>query len=209
MSVTALLDDFDAVIQLYAEGWKSDEIAERYGVSYRTVLNHLHKRGVQTRKPGHGLHGHNKRLLTPEQETEAVALYEDGLTNREVAERFGVSVPTMKRLIRTRSTPRRAGRYRRVERRVDDHGYVRVRIPDDDALAPMRDTKGWIPEHRLVMARSLARALARTESVHHINGDRADNRLENLQLRQGKHGHGQCYECADCGSRNIVTVKVG
>lgn len=209
MAVRDLLDDFEEVVRLYEAGAVSAEIAALYGVSGSTVLNHLRKHGVQTRKPGHDLHGHTKRLLTPEQQMEAVALYEGGLTNREVAERFGVSVPTMKRLIRTRSTPRRAGRYRRVERRVTEHGYVRVRIPDDDALAPMRDTKGWIPEHRLVMARSLGRPIDRTESVHHINGTRDDNRLENLQLRQGRHGHGQCYECADCGSRNIVTAKLG
>lgn len=209
MAIPDLLDDFDEVIQLYAEGWKSDEIAERYGVSRTSVLDHFRKRGVPIRKRGHGLHGHNKRLLTLEQELKAVGLYEGGLTNREVAERFEVSHSTIKKLIQRRSVPRRGGRYRRIERRVDDHGYVRVRLADDDALSPMRDTKGWIPEHRLVMARSLARALARNESVHHINGDRADNRIENLQLRQGRHGHGQCYECADCGSRNIVTVKVG
>lgn len=41
-----------------------------------------------------------------------------------------------------------------------------------------RDT----PEHRLAMERYLNRALLRHENVHHKNGDRTDNRLENLEL---------------------------
>jgi hypothetical protein len=76
---------------------------------------------------------------------------------------------------------------------IDKNGYVWLRLPDH----PNANASGLVAEHRLVMAESLGRPLWPWENVHHRNGIRADNRLENLQLvLTGKHqGKVRCPYC--------------
>ena len=55
--------------------------------------------------------------------------------------------------------------------------------PSGDGYLKEKTADGtWVQQHRLVMERRLGRKLARTEHVHHKDGDRANNALENLEL---------------------------
>jgi uncharacterized protein (DUF1330 family) len=63
--------------------------------------------------------------------------------------------------------------------RMDDgQGYVLVLLPPDQRGGRSK----YAAEHRLVMERHLGRRLTRDEQVHHLNGDKTDNRVENLAV---------------------------
>src|ERR1043165_42069 len=67
-------------------------------------------------------------------------------------------------------------------------GYVMVYAPNHTNAT----ANGRVMEHRLVMEKIIGRALKKNETVHHRNGNRADNRPENLELwAKITHPYGQ------------------
>lgn len=68
-------------------------------------------------------------------------------------------------------------------------GYVMLSLPVDGS-----GKSRYIQEHRAVMQQHLGRQLSKGETVHHKNGLKEDNRIENLELFSSAHARGQRYD---------------
>lgn len=66
--------------------------------------------------------------------------------------------------------------------KTHNRGYVLVYVPHH----PNAHKDGYVMYHTVVMERAIGRYLTPDEVVHHINHNRADNRIENLQLMTKK-----------------------
>lgn len=75
------------------------------------------------------------------------------------------------------------------QRKKQKDGAIRIRLYPQSFFYPMACSDHYVQEHRLVMAKYVHRCLLPWEIVHHRNGDRSDNRIENLELITDKRFH--------------------
>ena len=83
---------------------------------------------------------------------------------------------------------------------LDVHGYIRLSFHNRRVL-----------EHRYVMEQYINRSLRSDEHIHHINGIKTDNRIENLEIVSNsshQYRHKREFKvCPTCGSKQWLKVK--
>lgn len=200
------------VVAAYLGGEPMEALTKKYRCSHHAIRNAVLRAGGNIRPAG----GLNRVRRWKDSEISTICeLYKSGWTQNNIATRFCTNQPRISKILMQSGAA-----VREQHARLDRHGswnggrstleggYIGVLLHRADPLFCMARSNGYAAEHRLVMAKSLRRVLSKSETVHHINGIKTDNRLENLQLRQGHHGSGTVARCADCGSHNITRVSI-
>lgn len=198
----------DAVIVArYLAGESGESLAREFGFKMHvSITQRVRAAGHPVRKPG-GF----ERDYPADVQAEILRLRDAGWSQEKIASELHTSQSRVSSFLRSRGL--RAWPMSRHPNYTGgpvklSNGYMGVRVDDKDAFASMRTRSGYVLEHRYVMAQALGRPLMRGETVHHINGNIKDNRLENLQLRQGPHGRGVVFACLDCGSHRVTATPL-
>ena len=198
-----------AIASEYSAGARTGDLALKYSLNRKSILDIAKRHGCAMRHQ-HYMSG-RKKMDTYALHGEVTKLRLSGLSQQKIGGIVGVSQAVVGRILA------KCGLSRRETLRKERHGswkggrvttsggYIAIQ---DGEFESMCDSSGYTLEHRLTMARNLGRALTKGETVHHINGNRQDNRLENLQLRSGQHGAGVVLRCRCCGGSDIESTRI-
>jgi len=73
------------------------------------------------------------------------------------------------------------------------HGYVWVYKPEHPLSRKAPPDYGYVLEHRVIVMEMIGRQLKPTEVIHHIDGDKSNNKPENLLLCEIQKEHNEVH----------------
>lgn len=197
------------IVADYVAGMSWLQLEQKYGNGQFAMRAAVRRAGLKLRD-----HGGQRRRVYDGEGARMVFLYQQGMSQQQIATAFEAHQTVVSRVLKKYGIESRFGKKGSAAAgwrggiSQNAQGYVLQSVDRTSPFWQMASRSGYVMRHRLVMAQNLGRPLLDSESVHHINGDRTDNRIENLQLRQGKHGTGTVMCCADCGSQRIIHREI-
>lgn len=196
----------DLCVHLYSQGFSQDQVAKELKAGQAHVCKILKQQGIACRFAP----------WTKERIQRMVGFYRSGLSVAKTAQKMHANRHTVRKYLQQTGIPilfyfEATGK---VEQNPNWKGgrhvgeYVYVRYPDH----PHCKRCGYILEHRLVMEKHLGRHLRPGEVVHHCNGKKHDNRIDNLELFATNGEHlaaelkGRCPKWTEDGRKRIAAA---
>jgi predicted DNA-binding protein YlxM (UPF0122 family) len=184
------------------------EIAQRIGCKWRAVFHAMKRQGIPARgqRVTMQMKEYNKYLPYKHQIEEGIA---NIIPLTVIAKSFGWPPQRIYKAMKslnipkpdiTKYTGKLTANWKGGKKYESFHGYIRVRMLEH----PYAATDGYVPEHRLVMEKHLGRYLLPTEQVHHIDGDKTNNELSNLQLLSPSDHRMKTLLCSHCQLRKEI-----